>query len=132
MPSVASLEALERAVAQFEVTELELAIEPPALDAARRSLDESGLLLLGEVHGVRENPLLVRALMRAFGLNALALEGPDELAPVIDDFMLMLVVAGNAHTPTTPTHLGIPLGACPGTAIRTGQETGPATRPDQG
>jgi hypothetical protein len=205
MPSVASLEALERAVAQFEVTELELAIEPPALDAARRSLDESGLLLLGEVHGVRENPLLVRALMRAFGLNALALEWPDELAPVIHDFMLMLVVAGNAHTPTTPTHLGIPLGAClarqrpgvldirirygsghfynseprrfapatgiearpvrlylekerlvldlpeateaivphrplpawpvrlrPGTAIRTGQETGPATGPDQG
>ena len=88
MPSIGSMEALDRAVAQFEVSDLELAIEPSALDAARRSLDESGLLLLGEVHGVRENPLLVRALMRAFGLNALALEWPVELAPVIDAFMI--------------------------------------------
>lgn len=202
MPSVASLKALERAVAQFELGELELAIEPPALHAVRRSLDESGLLLLGEVHGVRENPLIARALVRAFGLNALALEWPDELVPVIDAFMISgvledhpllwlgdgritaghlavlreraesgplnltlfdgtasaygswsardeamaglilarpgtttattaatgttatagttattaatgtLVVAGNAHTPTSPTHLGIPLGAC--------------------
>lgn len=184
MPSVDSMEALDRAVAQFEVSDLEMAIEPPALEAARRSLDQSGLLLLGEVHGVRENPLLIRALMRAFGLNALALEWPDELAPVIDAFMLSgvledhpwlwlgdgritaghlavlreraesgpfnltlfdgtvsadaswsardemmarlilagatgatgatgaLAVAGNAHTPTRPTHLGVPLGAC--------------------
>jgi hypothetical protein len=183
MPSISSMEELNRAVAQFEVSDLDLAIEPPALDAARRSLDESGLLLLGEVHGVRENPLLARVLMRAFGLNALALEWPDELAPAIDAFMLsgvledhlllwlgdgritaghlavlregvesgplnltlfdgrvsadanwsardelmadlilaratgtspttgILAVAGNAHTPTSPTHLGIPLGA---------------------
>ncbi len=76
MPSVASLKALERAVAQFELGELELAIEPPALHAVRRSLGESGLLLLGEVHGVRENPLIARALVRAFGLNALAWSGP--------------------------------------------------------
>ena len=187
------MEELNHAVARFEVTDLELAIDQPALDAARRSLDESGLLLLGEVHGVRENPLLIRALMRAFGLSALALEWPDELAPVIDVFMRSgvledhpllwlgdgritaghlamlrehaesghvnltlfagrvnayaswsardemmaglilghanptsgatgatgttrttgtLAVAGNAHTPTRPTHLGVPLGAC--------------------
>jgi hypothetical protein len=87
MPSVASMEALEHAVAQFEVIDVELVIDRPALTAVRRSLDESGLLLLGEMHGVRENPLLVRALMRAFGLNALALEWPDELAPVIDTFV---------------------------------------------
>jgi hypothetical protein len=46
-----------------------LVIEPSALAAARRSLEESGFLLLGEVHGVRENPLVIRALMRAFGLS---------------------------------------------------------------
>ena len=56
-------------------------IEPAALAAAGRSLDSSGLLLLGEMHGVRENPLLIRALMQAFGLTSLALEWPDDLAP---------------------------------------------------
>ena len=82
MPTVASLEALQRAAADFEVADLGLVIEPPALAAARRSLDESGFLLLGEVHGVRENPLIARALMQAFGLTALALEWHADLAPV--------------------------------------------------
>jgi hypothetical protein len=82
VPSVASLEALQRAAAEFAVTDLSVVIEPPALAAARRSLDESGLLLLGEVHGVRENPLIARALMQAFGLNGLALEWHEDLASV--------------------------------------------------
>ena len=61
-------------------------IEPSALAAACRSLDESGLLLLGEVHGVRENPLIARALMQAFGLNGLALEWHEDLASVAGAF----------------------------------------------
>ena len=93
MPSVSSLDALERAVAGFEVRDLGLVIDPPARAAARRSLDESGLLLLGEVHGVRENPLVIRALMQAFGLNALALEWPDQLAPVIAGYLTGGVLA---------------------------------------
>ena len=87
MPSVTSLDALHEAVSEFVVTDVDLAIEPPALAAARRSLDSSGLLLLGEVHGVRENPLLIRALMKAFGLTGLALEWPDALGPVIQAFL---------------------------------------------
>jgi hypothetical protein len=181
MPSVASLEALERAAAEFKVTDLEVMIEPSAQAAARRSLDHSGLLLLGEVHGVAENPLLIRALMQAFGLNGLMLEWPDDLAGVVRGFLAggrlpdhpllwlgdgritaghlavlreratagqlglalfdgitaadwswsqrdaamatrilagataasgTLAVAGNAHTTTRPTSLGVPLGAC--------------------
>ena len=180
MPSVASLDTLHRAVAEFAVTDLDLVIEPPALSVARQSLDASGLLLLGEVHGVRENPLLVRALMKAFGLTSLALEWPEELTPMIRAFLASgtladhpwlwggdgritaghlavladraaagplelilfdgvigadwswsqrdeamarrilatsppsartLVVAGNAHTPTSPIELGVPMGA---------------------
>ena len=180
MPSVASLDALHRAVAEFGVTDPGLVIEPPALAAARRSLDSSGLLLLGETHGVRENPLLIRALMLAFGLTSLALEWPEELAPVIRAYLAgetlpdhpwlwggdgritaghlavlaeraaagplelilfdgvtgadwswsqrdeamarrilaasppgarTLAVAGNAHTPTSPIELGVPMGA---------------------
>jgi hypothetical protein len=74
-------------VGEFAVIDPGLVIEPPALAAARRSLDSAGLLLLGETHGVRENPLLIRALMRAFGLTSLALEWPEDLAPVIQAFL---------------------------------------------
>lgn len=87
MPCIASLEVFERAAARFEITELELLIEPSAGEAVRRSLDESGLLLLGEVPGVRENPLIIRALMQAFGLSSLALEWPADLMGVISAFV---------------------------------------------
>jgi hypothetical protein len=49
------MEALLQAAAGFVVADLELEAEPSAVGAAQRSLDDSGLLL-GEVHGVRENP----------------------------------------------------------------------------
>jgi hypothetical protein len=173
------VEALAQAVAGFVVEDLDLELDPAAVAAARRSVEESGLLLLGEVHGVRENPLLARALMRVFGLRRLALEWPEELTPVIEAFQATgtladhwllwagdgritaghlavlaeraaagpvpvvlfdgavgagwswsdcdeamagrilaaagpgtrtLVVAGNAHTPTGPTELGVPMG----------------------
>jgi hypothetical protein len=181
VPCVASLEALQRTVAGFGAGDLSLVTEPVALAAARRSLDESSLLLLGEVHGVRENPLVICAVMREFGLSRLALEWPGELAPVVGAFLAgagladhpalwlgdgritaghlavlreraaagplelilfddaveagwswsqrdeamarriladapagtrTLAVAGNAHTPTGPTSLGVPMGAC--------------------
>jgi hypothetical protein len=181
VPCVASLDAFHRASEEFVVEDLGLVIEPAALAAAGRSLDSSGLLLLGEMHGVRENPLVIRALMQSFGLISLALEWPDDLTPVIRAFLAggpladhpwlwggdgritaghlavlaeraaagplevilfdgviganwswsrrdeamvrrllagspssarTLAVAGNAHTPTSPTDLGVPLGAC--------------------
>lgn len=84
---MSTVEELDRAAADFAVADLSLVIEPPALAAARRSLEESGLLLLGEVHGVRENPLVIRSLMRAFGLSGLALEWPEDLAPVAESFL---------------------------------------------
>src|SRR5260370_3430340 len=87
MPGVAPVDALHRAVTEFGVTDPGLVIEPSALAAARRSLDSSGLLLPGETHGVRENPLLIPALMLAFGLTSLALEWPGVLAPVIRAYL---------------------------------------------
>jgi hypothetical protein len=79
--------ALLRAAAEFAAGDLDLAVEPAALAAARRSLESSGLLLLGEVHGVRENPLLIGALTDALGITSLALEWHEELAPVVDAFV---------------------------------------------
>ncbi len=87
MPSIASLAALQRAADEFPVTRMDLLIEPAARAAARESVQEAGLLLLGEVHGVRENPLLIRALLLAFGLEGLALEWHRDLAPVIGGFL---------------------------------------------
>lgn len=175
-----SVEALTQAAADFVVANMDLAAEPAAAAAAQQSLDDSGLLLLGEMHGVRENPLLARALMQAFGITRLALEWDEHLAPVLEAFVATgtlashwllwsgdgritaghlavlaeratvgplevilfdgtfgaewdwsdrdeamarrllaaaparartLAVAGNAHTPTGPIDLGIPMGA---------------------
>ena len=86
MPGVASLEAFQRAVNEFDITSFRLSIDPAALAAARQSLDQSGLLLLGEVHGVRQNPLIVRALMVALDLTGLALEWPAALAEPVSGF----------------------------------------------
>ena len=71
----------------FVVADVDLAAEPAAAAVARQSLDDSGLLLLGEMHGARENPLLARALMQAFGITGLALEWDEDLAPVIEAFL---------------------------------------------
>lgn len=175
-----SVEALAQAAAEFAVADVDWVAEPAAAAAAQRSLDHSGLLLLGEVHGARENPLLARALMQAFGITRLALEWDEDLAPAIEAFLATgtladhwllwpgdgritaghlavlaergtagplevilfdgatgadgnwpardeamarrilaaapagtrtLAVAGNAHTPTGPTGLGVPMGA---------------------
>jgi hypothetical protein len=180
VPCVTSLYTLHQAVAEFGVTDPGLVIHPAARAEAQRSLDSAGLLLLGEIHGVRENPLLIRALMQEFGLTSLALEWPEDLAPMIRAFLAgqtladhwfvwggdgritaghlavlaeraaagplelilfdgvigegwswsqrdeamarrllaasgpgtcTLAVAGNAHTPTSPIELGVPMGA---------------------
>jgi hypothetical protein len=179
MPGVDTMADLLGAVTEFDTDGFELPVEEAAVEAGRRSLEESGLLLLGEVHGVLENPLVIQSLMREFGLTALALEWPADLAPQLEEFLSagkpldhplwwlgdgrvtaghlavlqamgpleitlfdsgmftgdwsqrdaemarlvlvaadgpMLVVAGNAHTPTHPNEMGLPMGACLATA----------------
>jgi hypothetical protein len=78
---------LQRAVNEFDVTSFYLDVDPSALAAARQSLDESGLLLLGEVHGVRQNPLIARELMVALDVTGLALEWPAGLATGTSGFL---------------------------------------------
>ena len=87
MPALASLAAFTQAVADFPVSDPGLVLEPAAWAGAARSVAESGFVLLGEVHGVRENPLLIRALLRALGLTGLALEWDAELAPLVSGFL---------------------------------------------
>jgi hypothetical protein len=51
MPRVTSVEALAQAATGFVVDDVDLAVEPAAAAAAQRSLNDSDLLLLGEMHG---------------------------------------------------------------------------------
>jgi hypothetical protein len=79
------MDDLLRAIAEFEVEDLHLPADPDALAVARQSLAESGLLLVGEIHGVRENPLVIRALARLLELEAIALEWSEELTGFLRD-----------------------------------------------
>jgi hypothetical protein len=63
-----------------------LRVEPAADAALRESLESSGLLLLGERHGVAENPLLARALLEHFDLSGLALEWEFAMRPALEAF----------------------------------------------
>ena len=86
MPGIASLEAFRAGVNRFDITDFQLDVDSAALAAGRKSLDESGLLILGEVHGVRQNALVARALMVALGITGLALEWPADLASAVGGF----------------------------------------------
>jgi hypothetical protein len=101
VPAVSTIEALREAVADFAVGSLDLPCESAALGAARTSLDEAGLLLLGEVHGVAENPLIIRDLMHALQITSLALEWPVGLADTVESFL---------HTGTLTDHCLLWLG----------------------
>jgi len=74
--SAASPEAFAAAVDayRFEVAHL----APEALELAAASLSESGLLLVGEPHGVHETPGVLYALAVALGTRALAFEWSHE------------------------------------------------------
>ena len=61
---------------RFHDVQLDLA----AMAAARRTLAETGLLLVGEPHGVDETPAVLYALAAALGIRAVAFEwSHDEL-----------------------------------------------------
>lgn len=53
----------------------------------RESLSSSGVLLLGECHGVAENPLIVQALLERFDFGALALEWDIGLRGALEAFI---------------------------------------------
>jgi len=84
VPAVATLEGFEQAVRDADASAVDLVVDPEASAAARRSLEESGLLLLGEVHGAAENPRVIRAVLETFGIGTLGLEWHHELGPVVD------------------------------------------------
>jgi hypothetical protein len=87
MPAATSVDAMQRAIDGFALDDLAIAVEKDAALAVRESLARTGLVLVGELHGVHENPLVIHALLNTFGANGLALEWPAELAATVDRFV---------------------------------------------
>ena len=76
------------AAAEAFPTGVEISWSDGAIASAEASLEEYGLLLMGEFHGVAENPLVVEAVAGVFEIDALAFEWPagDE-QPLLEDTM---------------------------------------------
>lgn len=71
-----SPEQFAAAVAEHPFPAFEL--DPAALARARQTVAETGLLLVGEPHGVRETPSVLYALATALGTRAVAFEWSHE------------------------------------------------------
>lgn len=86
MGALSTLDELRQAIDRDSVESLPLRVEPDAEAAVRESLKSSGLLLVGECHGVAENPLIASALLEHFNLRGLALEWEEAMHPGLDAF----------------------------------------------
>ena len=87
MPRVETIEALAEAVQAFDATPLGLQVDPEADAAVRESLQRTGLVLLGERHGIEQTPVLVAELITWFGLGGIALEWDANLRPWLDRWL---------------------------------------------
>jgi hypothetical protein len=93
MPGVDTIEALTAAVQAFDARPLGLQVDADAEAAVRESLDRTGLVLLGEAHGVAQMPVLVDELITWFGLGGVALEWDEDFGPWLDRWITDGVIA---------------------------------------
>mgnify|MGYP003288224452 CR=1 FL=1 len=92
-PAVDTIGALLAAVQAFDATPLGLQVDSDADAAVRESLRRTGLVLLGERHGIAQTPVLVGELIAWFGLGAIALEWHEYLRPWLDRWITHGVLA---------------------------------------
>ena len=77
MPALTELADLHAlADAARRAAPLHVAVDEDAEVAMSASLDSTGLLLLGEVHGVRQTPRVIAALVELLDVHTVALEWP--------------------------------------------------------
>jgi len=76
-----------RAIDEFATGDLALELEAPAAARLAAKLAAGGPILVGERHGVEQNPLVASTLMRRLGLRVLGLEWATDLQPVVDRFL---------------------------------------------
>jgi hypothetical protein len=87
MPVVSSLPEFREAIVAGTAASLSVTFDPDAELLARRALIESGMLLLGECHGVAENASIITALAERLQIETVALEWPAELEPILQRFV---------------------------------------------
>jgi hypothetical protein len=87
MPVVSSFPEFREAVLAGTAASLSVTFDADAELLARRALIESGMLLLGECHGVAENASIIVALAERLEIETVALEWPAELEPVVQRFV---------------------------------------------
>ena len=83
MPALRTFQALRDAAGRRPTRNLDVVFDQDAVQLAGRALADSGTLLLGECHGVAENPAIIRALVDRFAIGTVALEWPAELSGVL-------------------------------------------------
>ncbi len=71
----------------FPVVDLPIAVEHVLEERLRAAVSHGAVVLIGETHGVRENPLVLYTLMRRFDVRCLGLEWSPALGSVVDDFL---------------------------------------------
>ncbi len=81
------------AVQAFDATPLGLQVDRDADAAVRESVRRTGLVLLGEGHGIAQTPVLMEELIAWFGLGGIALEWDEDLGPWLDRWITDGVLA---------------------------------------
>lgn len=77
-----------QAIEEYTVGEIETDFDEQAVARLQESLDQTKLFLLGEMHGVAENPNIIYTLFKKFGFKRLALEWDgQELQDLVDKFL---------------------------------------------
>lgn len=78
-----------QAIEQYVVGELETDFDEQSVARLQESLEDTKLFLLGEMHGVEENPNIIYTLFKKFGFKRLALEWDrQKLQDVVDTFLV--------------------------------------------
>lgn len=75
------------AVQRSPINELPMDFDEVVVAQAKQQLDSTGIFLLGEVHGVKENADIIYTLMKQLGCRGLALEWFEGLSPTIEHFL---------------------------------------------
>lgn len=78
----------------IQINEIETIIKPNVLEQFQHDIEEKGVFLLGETHGVAENAAIIYTLMKLGRFRSLALEWENDWYPVIEHFLK----TGNLNT----------------------------------
>lgn len=79
--------AFMKAIESAEIKEIEVDFEEQGVNALNGELSVAKLFLLGETHGVKENPDIIYTLFRKFGFKQLALEWDKKLQEPVEKFL---------------------------------------------